>query len=120
MEGLSQNDGSGSICIFLFPPSRCIDHFDRDQENSALAGLSCAPNRSCTDRGHHAYFAEQLSFRLYAVRHKHATRTTADGKRSGLPRQQRSGLCAIIFARTTASALLTKRNSFTTPRFRPT
>jgi hypothetical protein len=34
--------------------------------------------------------------------------------------QQRSGLCAIIFARTTASALLTKRNSFTTPRFRPT
>jgi hypothetical protein len=71
----------------------------QDQQKSGKLGIrraSCDRKRRCVL---HAYFAGQLSLRLYAVRHK---------------------VFARIFAPRTASALLTKCNSLPTPRFRPT
>jgi len=69
------------------------------QQKSGKLGIRRASCDRKRRRTHHAYFAVQLSLRLYALRHKVFTR---------------------FFTPSTASALLTKCNSLPSPRFRPT
>ena len=118
----------------------------RLREKPAIVSVhrtSCDDIRS---PAHHAYFAEQLSLLRCAVRYKrvrtkienckasarsigarpvsvarmvkvHAVAGDAEETIFHLFRQRRSNLTTIAFAYATASALLTKCNSFPMPRF---